>query len=707
MTKEITLKIKLTHQNKLQIILIDSQGKETPFLINKNKEINPSISFHENSIICFKQNENQFMNEWINNPHDYKFYSIQFQGKEYQLLSEVLFAIIMNEIKQIIEKDFIIKYTEIVLFKQNEELLNRIKISLQAIGLKNIKINENEIHYDYKDQGEMLNELLEKKNEIDKYNSMINRAIKMTQSEEKKEFLKRNKNKIYSEESFQENIQMKLNREERNTMKLFKLDNYCLFIASRYFSSLEDHINLIKVSKRLRGNMEKFHYNPISLNLKTMKYFPNIETLHCYFKKDKYLYGGRISQYVDWRKRKLCQIEKLKEKNKNKSIEFKRIILTEEDLRKQLENENKDIVIPEGINEIDEETFSFCSLNNGKITFPSSLKSLPQLFDTTFNVKQIHLPQNLTTISHFTFAKLIDLEELVISTRYQFQGDRLFIVTEKCLHSVALPSSLTKLNERIIEINHLKQYTIPSNVTKLNDFCFANCEQMKQIKGIEQIKEFGKGCFINCPKLNKNNLPQTKQLIQNTFEYLKSIITVDQIKHLRKWTGLQCVDIIFDSQNDHWEFERKILNERIIGKKQLVFLIETIFGEKFGYYLNPQIRKKYITPFDPPIQVDKKTFHFNLQSNDKHMNKPMKFEIKNVVNGGYNLIDPEESCTNLIFLGDIILCNKTDQMGSICSQNENSFDYHGVKNPFNEKLNDPFTNENYFSATRLVIIQMQ
>ena len=71
-------------------------------------------------------------------------------------------------------------------------------------------------------------------------------------------------------------------------MKLCKLDNYCLFIASRHFESLEDHINFSFVCKRLRWNMEKFHYNPISVNEKTVKFFPNTETLNVDEDKDEY-----------------------------------------------------------------------------------------------------------------------------------------------------------------------------------------------------------------------------------------------------------------------------------------------------------------------------------------------------------------------------------------------------------------------------------
>ena len=46
--------------------------------------------------------------------------------------------------------------------------------------------------------------------------------------------------------------------------------------------------------------MEKFHYNPISVNQHTVKLFPNIETLNIYKNEDQYLKGGRIQRYIDW-----------------------------------------------------------------------------------------------------------------------------------------------------------------------------------------------------------------------------------------------------------------------------------------------------------------------------------------------------------------------------------------------------------------------
>ena len=56
----------------------------------------------DNFVLIDEQNEKaiHFIKEWIEKPEEYKMYSVLFQGKEYQLLPEVLFAIIMNEFKQ-------------------------------------------------------------------------------------------------------------------------------------------------------------------------------------------------------------------------------------------------------------------------------------------------------------------------------------------------------------------------------------------------------------------------------------------------------------------------------------------------------------------------------------------------------------------------------------------------------------------------------
>ena len=57
-------------------------------------------------------------------------------------------------------------------------------------------------------------------------------------------------------------------------------------------------------------------------------------------------------------------------------------------------------------------------------------------------------------------------------------------------------------------------------------------------------------------------------------------------------------DIVFDSDVHDWSLNTSELNERIIGKKQIVFLIEDENGEIFGHYLDPELEEDMI--FDLP-----------------------------------------------------------------------------------------------------------
>ena len=66
-----------------------------------------------------------------------------------------------------------------------------------------------------------------------------------------------------------------------------QLTNYALFIASRWFETIDDFINVEKGCKRFLGNTSRFFYNPISLNKKTREFFPYLQTLYVYKNEDE------------------------------------------------------------------------------------------------------------------------------------------------------------------------------------------------------------------------------------------------------------------------------------------------------------------------------------------------------------------------------------------------------------------------------------
>ena len=119
-----------------------------------------------------------------------------------------------------------------------------------------------------------------------------------------------------------------------------------------------------------------------------------------------------------------------------------------------------------------------------------------------------------------------------------------------------------------------------------------------------------------------------KNEVKNELTKCEWSMNINQKNQLEQWTSLKCSDIVFDSNVENWSKHTSVLNEKIIGKKQLAFVIEDEEGEIFGYYLNTKIieKKGY-------QEIDNKSFCFNLQSKDNRLSKPMKFEIKDLKSG--------------------------------------------------------------------------
>ena len=117
-----------------------------------------------------------------------------------------------------------------------------------------------------------MEEILEKKEIIDNYKRMLSRAkeIKL-ENTEKIDSIDLNQPEIYKEEVLNLTLGKIFSMKERTEMKMGTLDNYCLFIVWRYLETLRDHLNLTMISKRMKLNFEKFHYNPLSLTKQTIK----------------------------------------------------------------------------------------------------------------------------------------------------------------------------------------------------------------------------------------------------------------------------------------------------------------------------------------------------------------------------------------------------------------------------------------------------
>ena len=531
MTKnKIQFKIIITEQFTLKCSYIDSENKETLIHLphNKQEEYIPNITFSHDMYSVCKENENaiNFLQSVFENPKKFHKYKIHVYGKEYHVIAEILLSLIIYEFKQRIEKEFIIEKTLYEMPSKNANLRTRIKIAIQSIGCEGITISPEHVQFDYSKQGGYLEEILEKKNEIDKREQLVERAKKIAK-QLNKEKIHIKKEALFSEETFRKEIQ-KFSLQERSELKLCQLDNKALFIASHYFPSIDDHKNLAQVCRKVKRNMDKFNFNPVSLDKKGLKLFSKVESFHLYGNHDEYLEGRKIHKYVDWRSLGLSKMEKIKKEHANKTIEFKRIVFSQSDLKKQKQKQNPEnepnkeykIIISEGITEIEDNIFEDDETNTNKIV-------------------EIQLPESLKTISMDCFGNCSNLTNITIplnETRVVY-GNKIFNNQPHFNQSIYLPDSIKVINGNEVDGSSI---TIPSFVTALDDYCFYNCDNVKEIILPETLTNLQRNSFKYCLgltnltiTLNETQVLYGNQLFNNNNHFDSPIYLP---------TSLQCIN---------------------------------------------------------------------------------------------------------------------------------------------------------------------
>ncbi|ELP84356.1 hypothetical protein EIN_279160 [Entamoeba invadens IP1] len=287
------------------------------------------------------------------------------------------------------------------------------------------------------------------------------------------------------------------------------LSGYHIMIVSKYFDDFRDFINLELVCKKFRGNMEKFHFNPISLNSKTLGYFPNIETLHLWDEEDENFGNGfmmNTKEKVECEKKGVLKREFFQiivwfnvdfetvDRNKSRDIEFKNVTYTKND-RKKFGND-----IPSSVTSIGNDCFSYCS-NLTSVLIPSSVTSIASwCFNGCSNLSSITIPSSVKSIGYYCFNGCISLSSVTIPTSVTSISDFCFGECNS-LSSVTIPPSITSINKSCFSgCSSLSSITIPSSVTSIGDRCFSECYSLTSVTIPPSVISIGYCCFNGCKK---------------------------------------------------------------------------------------------------------------------------------------------------------------------------------------------------------------
>ena len=168
-----------------------------------------------------------------------------------------------------------------------------------------------------------------------------------------------------------------------------------------------------------------------------------------------------------------------------------------------------EVVIPEGITVIGETCFYM--LDNLKtVHIPASVTTISSKgFNRCYALTDVIFAENsmLTTIGDLAFSECESLVSIVLPKSALNLGSGLFSGCS-ALTSIVLPEGITALPNSIVSsCDSLVEFNIPTTVTAIGKNAFYYCTNLTVVGGISNVTSIGDGAFGFCSSLKEINLP--------------------------------------------------------------------------------------------------------------------------------------------------------------------------------------------------------
>ena len=165
------------------------------------------------------------------------------------------------------------------------------------------------------------------------------------------------------------------------------------------------------------------------------------------------------------------------------------------------------IVIPEGVERIEEDAFGQCfCLSN--VQLPASLLSIGDFaFDSCADLVSIELPENLESLGDGVFDGCYRLETVNIPKGITKIGDCTFREC-RALTEIVLHDGITAIgHSAFYDCSSLKSITIPNGVTVILTSTFASCDVLQTVRLPDTVRSIGNNAFADCLFLTDITLP--------------------------------------------------------------------------------------------------------------------------------------------------------------------------------------------------------
>ena len=161
--------------------------------------------------------------------------------------------------------------------------------------------------------------------------------------------------------------------------------------------------------------------------------------------------------------------------------------------------EVKDLVIPEGVDEIGERAFVYCR-GLTSVTIPNSVTTIgDRAFYGCTGLTSITIPNSVTTIGNYAFYNCIGLTSITIPNSVTTIGDGAFCGCEGLTGTLIIPNSVTTIgNSAFRGCSSLTSVTIPNSVKTIGDYAFRSCSGLTSVTIPNSVTTIGKEAFYHC-----------------------------------------------------------------------------------------------------------------------------------------------------------------------------------------------------------------
>ncbi|EDR26487.1 hypothetical protein, conserved [Entamoeba dispar SAW760] len=321
-------------------------------------------------------------------------------------------------------------------------------------------------------------------------------------------------------------------------MKTKQLGYNEIMIVSMYFNDINDFINLELGVKRFRGNMERFHFNPIPLNEYSRKLFTNIETFHIYNKYDEIFDDGKIFKEIIWYLIDYSTYLKEKEQgNECKIIEYT-----------QYDREKFGDKIPSEVSSLGDNCFE--GYDSLKMVIPSSVTKIGMKCFSTSQVEDISISDTVISLGNACFSFCTNLKKIQLPENICIIPNECFACCTNLLN-VIIPSSVSSLgNNAFLFCSSLSECKLPISLSSIQNNCFNGSTSLTSLSLPRNISNIGMKVLKGCSSLKSLNVPEPYYLFNRFVLFNRELIGIKLPTSLKE---INHTHIQFDLHQNHFE----------------------------------------------------------------------------------------------------------------------------------------------------------